>query len=61
MEGGMVWPVVRVTVFVLKNFPAIAYPLHRESVASTTTERIASGFSSCPRILGQNTALINKA
>ena len=42
MERGMVCPVVRVTVFVLKNFPAIAYPLHRESVASTTTERIAS-------------------
>ena len=43
IERGMVCPVVRVTVFVLKNFPAIAYPLHRESVASTTTERIASG------------------
>ena len=43
-ERGMVCPVVRVTVFVLKNFPAIAYPLCRESVASASAERIASGI-----------------
>ncbi len=42
-ERGMVCPVVRVTVFVLKNFPTIAYPLCRESVASASAERIASG------------------
>ena len=43
IEIGMVCPVVRVTVFVLKNFPAIAYPLYRESVASATTKWIAAG------------------
>ena len=45
IEIGMVCPVVRVTVFVLKNLPAIACPLYRESVASATapTERIAAG------------------
>ena len=42
IEIGMVCPVVRVTVFVLKNLPAITYPLYRESVASATTERIAA-------------------
>ncbi len=46
IEIGIVCPVVRVTVLVLKNFPAIAYPLYRESIASatTTTERIAAGI-----------------
>ena len=43
IERGMVCPVVRVTVFVLKNLPAITYPLYRESIASASTERIASG------------------
>lgn len=44
IERGMVCPVVRVTVFVLKNFPAIAYSLCGESVATATAtaERIAS-------------------
>ena len=40
--SGTVCPVVRVTVLVLKNFPAIAYSLCRESVASAATERIAA-------------------
>lgn len=43
IERGMVCPVAKVTVFVLKNFPAIAYPLYRESVASATTKWIAAG------------------
>ena len=44
IERGMVCPVVRVTVFVLKNLPAIAYSLCGESVATATAtaERIAS-------------------
>ena len=45
IEIGIVCPVAKVTVLVLKNFPAITCSLYRESVVSATapTERIASG------------------